>query len=253
MASTDDWLAWLQSCQGIVEDPAHSNMTPLGAEYGWNGVAWCCITQSLGTLHTWGNYVLHTAGVADARARAENGENGMLWLPNDAEIRVGDLPCFGWNGPGTTDPNEMHIGGVINPGTQDKFQTAEGNLADRFQYGVWRDRTYVMGFIRLPFDTVGLGSTPTQEDDMFSPDDQALLQDIRNLLGEVATQLGDIQQTQGDLAARVMRLEAALAKDGDSEVAPHAVDNQLRYIRRADRRIAGALNLDPAHVEDPLT
>lgn len=163
MTQTDQWLAWLQSKLGVHEIPNGSNLTPIGEEFGWNGVAWCCETQSLAALYTFGRRVLWTAGVADGWARARNGENGMKALPANTTIQVGDLPCYDFKGHGR--PADMHIGGVVNPGTQDRFETIEGNLGNRVQR-LWRDRTYVYGFIRLPFASVGLGASPRRSEDV---------------------------------------------------------------------------------------
>lgn len=164
MTSTDPWVAWLESELGVAESPPGSNRTPVGAEFGWNGVAWCAETQSLAAYHAFGRRILWTAGVANAAASARAGENGMQWLGPDTEVRVGDLPCFDWAGNG--DPGDMHISGIVNPGTQDKFETIGGNENDRVMRQ-WRDRSAVFGFIRLPFDDVGLAPvTPRRTEEL---------------------------------------------------------------------------------------
>jgi hypothetical protein len=161
VTATDAWVAWLESKVGIVEQPKGSNHTPIGVEYGWDHVAWCAETQSLAAYHTFGRKVLWTAGVADARARAKAGENDMQWLGKTSTVQVGDLPCFDWGGHG--DPADMHISGIVNPATQDRFETIGGNEGDAVRRQ-WRDRRHVMGFIRLPFTSVGLGASPLEED-----------------------------------------------------------------------------------------
>lgn len=166
MTTTDPWLEWLESKIGITEDPAGSNHTPIGVEFGWDRVAWCCETQSLATLHAFGKWVLRTAGVADAIARAKNGENGMQFIDANGEIQVGDLACFDFGTPRGR-PEHFHISGIVNPGTQAKFETIGGNEGDAVRRQ-WRDRKYVQCFIRLPFQQVGLGLVP-QEDDMPAP------------------------------------------------------------------------------------
>lgn len=161
MAQTDLWVSYLQELvdEPVYESPPGSNRTRLGNEYGWNGVAWCAITQSLAALHTFGHRVLWTAGVADAMGRAQRGENGMTWIGPGDEIRVGDLPCYDFKF--RRNPVDMHIGGVINPGTQAKFEAIEGNWGNRVSR-LWRDRHYVMGFIRMPFQSSGLGLIPQE-------------------------------------------------------------------------------------------
>jgi hypothetical protein len=169
MSVLDRWLAWLRSVVGIVEKPKGSNRTPIGEEYGWDGVAWCCITQSVASLHATGEYVLHTAGVSDAMGRAQSGQNGMEWLNRHATIQVGDLPCYDF-GPihgRHGQPADFHIEGVINPGTQTKFETIGGNVSDSVRQQ-WRDRTYVMGFIRMPYGGSTPDPTPSEEDDFMA-------------------------------------------------------------------------------------
>lgn len=144
----DTWLWWLQSKVGIREVPNGSNRTPLGVEFGWNGVAWCCITASLALQHALGRRVLWTAGVADAWARAQRGENGLVALDPNKDLRVGDLPCFDIHGH--MRPADMHIGNCINPGTQEWFEDIEGNWGNMV-VRIGRDRTKLFGIIRPPW------------------------------------------------------------------------------------------------------
>lgn len=191
--TTDAWVAWLESKVGITEQPKGSNHTPIGVEFGWDLVAWCCETQSLATLHTFGHRVLWTAGVADARARAQAGENDMQWLGKTSTVQVGDLPCFDFGGHGN--PANFHISGIVNPATQDRFETIGGNEGDRVQRQ-WRDRRYVMGFIRLPFTSVGLGASP-QEEDMgviTDPDQIAALARIDKGVDDISQRLGKLEE-----------------------------------------------------------
>lgn len=214
--STDAWLAWLTSKVGVSEQPPHSNRTPIGEEYGWNGVAWCAETQSLAAEHAFGRRVLWTASVADARAKAQSHENGMVWLGQQATIQVGDLPCFDFKGH--DNPADMHISGVVNPATQARFETVGGNEGDRVQRQ-WRDRRYVMGFIRLPFATVGLGSPPhpIQGDDMpLNNDDLVAIQKVIDAaVGNLATNL---HATLQDMSAALDVLKHAAPAGGDHKV-----------------------------------
>lgn len=161
MPTTDEWLWVLSSRVGEAEDPPGSNCCPVCRAYGPIGgvrcYAWCCATQDLVLEAVFGTRLLGTASVGFAAQRARNGENFLEWIPADGEIRVGDLHCIDFSGRG--DWSRFHIGGVINPGTQDRFETIEGNLGNRCQR-LWRDRRYVFGFIRPPFSTVGLGIPP---------------------------------------------------------------------------------------------
>lgn len=147
---------WLN--QRIHEDPPHSNRTPIGAEYGWNGVAWCCETWSV-MLRRIGLNSDWQAAVSQAMADAKAGKNGLIWVPRNGVIREGDAVLFDWKGAGNS--NDMHIAAwVRDPGTQAKFLTIAGNENDAVMEQ-WRDRTYVMGFIRPPFRGAAPGPAPT--------------------------------------------------------------------------------------------
>jgi hypothetical protein len=145
------------SLVGLTESPPGSNCTPIIKEFGYpQCAAWCAMTDSVVLKRVFGRKVLWTAGVADAIARAKRGENDLQWLERDAVIRLGDLPCFDFGGRGRA--GEFHISFVRDPGTQVKFQTDGGNERDAVRQQ-WRDRKFVMGFIRPPYD-----DTPTQPD-----------------------------------------------------------------------------------------
>lgn len=166
MATADAYIAVLESwlAQGIHEDPAHSNRTPIGVEFGWNGVAWCCETMSV-TQERVGLHCFHTASVDEAKHEAIQGLRGMVWLRPDAVIARADLAVFDF-GPAIGQPkgkaSNFHISCVVDPGTQAKFQTIGGNENDAITKQ-WRDRKYIQGFIRLPFDH--LTPQPQPEDD----------------------------------------------------------------------------------------
>ena len=160
VAVLDAWVA-----EGLQEEPLGSNHTILGVEFGFDRVAWCCITQSIAQTRI-GLHCFHEAAVVNAVSLAERGVNGMRWLPANAVIRQGDLPAFKWA------DGSHHIACVRDPGTQVKFQTDAGNEHDRM-YTQWRDRKYVMGFIRLPYGTEAPQPEPpappasvSEEDDM---------------------------------------------------------------------------------------
>lgn len=152
------WDSWV--AQGIKEDPLGSNRTPIGEEFGWNGVAWCCESASVAQTRV-GLHCFHEAAVVEAVAKAKRGDNGMVWLPANAVIREGDHPCFQWA------DGSHHIAYCRDPGTQVKFQTNAGNEHDRM-YQQWRDRKYVMGFIRLPYgtDQISPPEQPQEDDEM---------------------------------------------------------------------------------------
>lgn len=190
MATADQYVAVLESWVGMSEAPPRSNQTPIGVEFGWNGVPWCCETCSVAQARV-GLHCFHTASVYDAIQRAKRGENGMQWVPRDGVIRRGDMATFDWAGHGN--PNDFHISSVVDPGTQAKFQTIGGNENDAVTKQ-WRDRTYIQGFIRLPFDNAPGG-------DRFMPaltdaEQKELLENTRFIRAVIANDDGAIRDIQ---------------------------------------------------------
>ena len=163
MGSRADFLAKLAYWVGITEAPAGSNRTPIGESFGWNGVAWCAETVSE-ALRQSGSPWLREASVLMCRRRAEAGTNGLIWVPGDGYIEAGMAVLFDWNGNGN--PNDFHIGTVVDPGNQTRFATIEGNYQDSVAR-VWRDRTYVQGFIRFPFPQP-VSQPSTEEEDVLT-------------------------------------------------------------------------------------
>jgi len=167
MATADQAVAVFDSFLGITESPPHSNMTPIGAEFGWNGVPWCCESCSVVLKRAFGRVILWTASVAQAVSDAGAGKNGMRLLNRDATITAGDLVTYDWTGRG--DPSEFHIEMVRDPGTQARFQTDGGNAGDACRQQ-WRDRIFVSHFIRPPYDNLpSIAPTAPKEEDMAEP------------------------------------------------------------------------------------
>jgi hypothetical protein len=157
-----DFVGVLQSFVGIVETPDGSNLTPIGAEFGWNGVAWCCETVSV-ALKRAGTPALWTASVWDARERAKQGEKGMQWILPTGIPQAGDAILFDWTGgKGAGSPDNFHIGTILEVGPQSTFHTIEGNYRNQVAW-VWRDLNFVQGFIRFPFDAPA-APTPQEVD-----------------------------------------------------------------------------------------
>lgn len=155
-----------ESFVGIHEDPAHSNRTPIGAEYGWNGVPWCAITFSV--IQNRNGFPVHEAAVVNLELRGRTGWNGMGWSSVPV---LGSAACFDYSGVG--DPNHFHTGfvydllyvvngqavpipGSVNPYSIDRsrlmFRTIEGNYADRVDRWL-RDMKYIRGFATIPYTT----------------------------------------------------------------------------------------------------
>lgn len=151
MATAEAVLNVLRGWLGITESPTHSNHTPIGAEFGWNGVPWCAEGCSVAHKHVeappfW------TASVAQAIADAKAGKNGLTWLGPDQPTQPGDHWTFDWDrltAPGN--PNNFHISTVEDPATQANVLTIGCNEEDSVKR-TWRDRTYLQGIIRPRYD-----------------------------------------------------------------------------------------------------
>jgi hypothetical protein len=137
---------------GVREDPAGSNDTPVGDEFGWNGVAWCCETVSV--AHNRCALPLHRAScwfaIQDYKARTVG---DWIGRPDDInDVRAGDQVFYGNAGSDHTGTVAMVSGG--------RLMVYEGNYADQCM-PVWRNYDgFVYGFGRPPFDAP---ITPPQE------------------------------------------------------------------------------------------
>jgi hypothetical protein len=105
-----------------------SNCTPIGVEFGFNCVEWCCEFVSVVYARA-GVPLFHTASVADSIAQAQAGNNGMLWLPASATIQAADIANFDFGGHGN--PADFHDSIVRDPMTQANFQTDGGNESNQ--------------------------------------------------------------------------------------------------------------------------
>lgn len=202
----EGWLA-----QGVHEEPAHSNRTPIGQEFGWNGVAWCCITCSV-ALKRVGQPGVWTASVAQAIADAKAGKNGLQWIARTADVRVGDMPCFDWKlrNPGAGNSENFHISTIVNPGMQSKFETIGGNENDAVTRQ-WRDRTYVQGFIRPAYTDAGQGAGGISMADAASIEQH--LSGVNDFLSKrMSEMLTDLQKRDDQNKARLDAIEKAIAQ-----------------------------------------
>lgn len=154
-------LAYAAHFVGVAEDPAGSNWgTPQPA--GWEehchvrrdsegrGVSWCGAAArafaEAGGAHLTDRMLFVPFVVADAHSHTAGFE---AWIPNHAQARPGDLPCYDWNGDGTAD----HIG-IARTFFADHLEAFEGNTSgtnpsDGGQVALMK-RTYkfVMGYAR---------------------------------------------------------------------------------------------------------
>jgi peptidoglycan hydrolase-like protein with peptidoglycan-binding domain len=152
----DDLINLMDSFVGVTEKPPGSNRTPIGEEYGWNGVAWCAETISVACRRL--GFPLHEASVIRIENHGRAGDWGMGWTRTPTR---GAAVCFDFGGRGN--PADMHTGvvsAVLNP-TQ--FRTIEGNHHDRCEREI-RDMKFVRGFATFPFEAGGVpASQPSQD------------------------------------------------------------------------------------------
>lgn len=145
----------MESFVGIMEDPPGSNLTPIGEEYGWNGVAWCAQTVSVACNRL--GFPLHEAAVIRIEQHAKAGDWGMTWTATPTR---GAAVCFDWEGRGQWD--DMHVGIVTEVLDGGKFRTIEGNFADGV-FRVLRDMRFVRGFATFPFSDSDVPGGPTPQ------------------------------------------------------------------------------------------
>lgn len=151
----EDFVNTMQSFVGVTEDPPGSNRTPIGEEYGWNGVAWCAEGVSVACARN--GFPLHEAAVFRIRQRAMAGDFGLTWSTTPV---VGAIVCFDFGGH--DNPADMHTGVVKQPLDGGRFRSIECNHHNRCEE-VLRDMKYVMGFAIPPFQDVPAPAQPSTE------------------------------------------------------------------------------------------
>jgi hypothetical protein len=108
---------------GIVEIPRNSNRTPIGAEFGWNGVAWCAETDVVCLIDAGYHGVPHNAS-------AQGLHDALLHLPgfqsvSKAQAKTDDLVFYDWTGDGHID----HTGCCEGRKASGELVCIEGNTA----------------------------------------------------------------------------------------------------------------------------
>lgn len=144
----------MESFIGVTESPPGSNHTPIGREYGWDGVAWCAETISVACKRL--GFPLHEAAVIRIEKHALAGDWGMGWTRTPT---VGSAVCFDFGGRGN--PGDMHTGIVTSNTAEVPFRTIEGNHRDRCDR-VLRDMKYVRGFATFPFEESSIRPVPVE-------------------------------------------------------------------------------------------
>jgi hypothetical protein len=138
---------------GTQEHPANSNRTPIGARFGWNGVAWCAEFVSV---------VLTDAGfpiVKNASAPGLHDELHTLgWRSvKNSQTRAGDIVFFSW--PGTSSIID-HTGFIEGRHRDGRLITIEGNTTlSNGNGGVARKlraRNCIAAILRPPYAGAGI-------------------------------------------------------------------------------------------------
>ena len=121
MSQIDDVLNVARSQLGYTESPAGSNMQKYGAEYGWNGVAWCSQFQ-------W--WIFKHAGLEGLYPKTASTRVSYPWFKQRGLIRPSKLNGQPgdviWYDFGTPDPVN-HVGIIEKRLGAGHYQTIEGN------------------------------------------------------------------------------------------------------------------------------
>lgn len=141
----DELIHTMESFIGVKEYPPGSNLTAVGVEFGWNGVAWCAETVSCACKRL--GFPLHEAAVINIERHGKAGHWGMGW--SNVPIR-GAAVCFDFGGRGNW--ADMHTGLVTDVLSSTRFRTIEGNYQNRCDR-VLRDTKFVRGFATFPFES----------------------------------------------------------------------------------------------------
>lgn len=154
MPAVADLLSQARRRLGIAESPPGSNRTPVGAEFGWNGVAWCAETVCVCLLD---------AGFPIAKNASAQGLHDELlrygWRRMEKHSAAsGDVIFFDWAGVGRID----HTGLVEGRLPDGRLVTIEGNTSlGNGNDGVARKvraLSYVASIVRPPYG--GAASKP---------------------------------------------------------------------------------------------
>jgi peptidoglycan hydrolase-like protein with peptidoglycan-binding domain len=152
MGSAADALNVFRSFLGIAENPNGSNQTPIGEEYGWNGVAWCDETVSVvlrriglppGPIDS-----AHFASCWFHNQAYKRGECGTWVGGNISDVQPGDQIFFGTSGSDHTGMVE-----AVHP-ESNAVTTLEGNIGNAVRRE-WRQvggSMHIHGFGRPRYD-----------------------------------------------------------------------------------------------------
>ena len=144
--TAQQFLTALRTYLGVTESPLGSNRTRVGVEFGWNGVAWCAMTQSVAARKAGFEQRFWSASTDQWEAWAKTGRNGARWMARTITPIPGDICVWDWKGDGTAN----HVSAIESVRADGRFVTIGGNENHRCQRAV-RSRSGLRGFVRMPF------------------------------------------------------------------------------------------------------
>jgi len=174
-------LQWYIDNDGLSEQPPGSNHVPgVTDRCGLGNVAWCAEAVSVAlmaagfgsiddfTIEIPGLWMRYGWGIAYCPDWVQTFRDAGRWHLSDPQ--PGDVVLFDWDGDGWAD----HVGLVEQDLGDGTVLTREGNADDR----VIQKRRSVQ-------DILGYGRPPyaaTEEDDMFTDEDRAMLRTVRDYI-----------------------------------------------------------------------
>lgn len=249
MPVKEDAVSVISGILGTKEDPPKSNHNFItewyadisGLDWARRGNPWCAMTITW-VLHMIGMNWFVYAYCPYIERDARKGVNGMSW---GHEPRVGSPVLYDLDGSNMA----THVGMVTKVFSDGTFETIEGNWRDAVTKLV-RDMKYVRGFVYLPYDNNPAPVDPGDDDDMWTDEEKKKVFDILEAHGKA---ISDIQNgTVGETGIKpiVEQIRGALqpAEGLDKPLASSTIDNQLKQVRRALRKIARAAGVTPSTV-----
>jgi hypothetical protein len=108
---------------------------------------------------------------------------------------------------------------------------------------------YVRGFVYLPYDNnPSTPVDPGDDDDMWTDAEKKIVLDGLKAQGEAIARLEDHVYGDSGVEPIVKQIRSALQPSDaqDKPLSAATIDNQLKQIRRAERKVAAAAGVTPA-------
>lgn len=249
MPVKEDAVSVISGILGTKEDPAKSNHNFItewyadtsGLDWPRRGNPWCAMTITW-VLHMLGMNWFVYAYCPYIERDARKGVNGMSW---GHEPRVGSPVLYDLDGSNMA----THVGMVTKVFSDGTFETIEGNWRDAVIKLV-RDMKYVRGFVYLPYDNNPTPPVDPGDDDMWSDEEKKEVLDAIRAFGPAISRLEDHVYGDSGVEPIVKQIRSSLQPEDavDKPLASSTIDNQLKQIRRALRKIARGAGVTPSTV-----